>query len=78
MHQGVHENGECDYIKILNYIFSLRLLSEYFMIRIMKVLLKYSSMAIKCATLLDEGIVHLVYSKYNPFVMDGVIVCNMA
>ncbi len=48
------------------------------MIRIMKVLLKYSSMAIKCATLLDEGIVHLVYSKYNPFVMDGVIVCNMA
>jgi hypothetical protein len=29
-------------------------------------------------TVLDEGIVHLVYSKYNPFVMDGGIVCNMA
>jgi hypothetical protein len=29
-------------------------------------------------TLLDEGIVHLVYSKCNPFIMDGGIVCNMA
>ena len=43
-----HENGQCNYIKILNYIFSLRLLCEYFMIRIMKVLLKCSSMATKC------------------------------
>jgi hypothetical protein len=29
-------------------------------------------------TLLYEGIAHLVYSKCNPFVMDGGIVCNMA
>jgi hypothetical protein len=28
--------------------------------------------------ILDEGIVHLVYSKCKPFVMDGGIVCNMA
>jgi hypothetical protein len=34
--------------KILNYNFSLRLLNGYFMIRIMKVLLKCSKMAIKC------------------------------
>jgi hypothetical protein len=26
----------------------------------------------------NEGIAHLVYYKYNPFVMDGGIVCNMA
>ncbi len=26
----------------------------------------------------NEGIAHLVYSKCNPFVMDGGIVCNMA
>jgi hypothetical protein len=26
----------------------------------------------------NEGIVHLVYSKCNPFVMDGGVVCNMA
>ncbi len=44
-----HENMQCNYIKILNYIFLLRLLCEYFMIRIMKVLLKCSSMAIECA-----------------------------
>jgi hypothetical protein len=43
-----HENGQCNYVKILNYIFSLRLLCEYFMIRIMKVLLKCCSMAIEC------------------------------
>jgi hypothetical protein len=47
-----HENGQCNYIKIFNYIFSLRLLCEYFMIRIMKVLLKCSSMATKCANLI--------------------------
>jgi hypothetical protein len=29
-------------------------------------------------TLLDEAIVHLVYGKCNPFVVDGDIVCNMA
>jgi hypothetical protein len=29
-------------------------------------------------TLLDEVIAHLVYSKCNPFVMDGGVVCNMA
>jgi len=28
--------------------------------------------------LLDEGIVHLIYTKCNPFVVDGGIVCNMA
>jgi hypothetical protein len=44
-----HENGQCNYITILNYIFSLRLLCEYFLIRIMKVLFKCSSMATKCA-----------------------------
>jgi hypothetical protein len=43
------ENGQCNYIKILNYMFSLRLLCEYFMIKILKVLLKCSSMATKCA-----------------------------
>ncbi len=43
-----HENGQCNYIKILNYIFLLRLLCEYFMIRIMKVLLKCFGMATKC------------------------------
>jgi len=43
-----HESGQCNYIKILNYIFSLRLLCEYFMIRIMKVLLKCSNMATEC------------------------------
>jgi hypothetical protein len=43
-----HETGQCNYIKILNYIFSLRLLCEYFMIKIMKVLLKCFSMATKC------------------------------
>jgi len=47
------------------------------MIRIMKVLLKCSIMATKCANLINEGIVHLVYSKCSPFVMDGGIVCNM-
>ncbi len=44
-----HENGQCNYIKILNSIFSLRLLCEYFMISIMKVLFKCSSMGTKCA-----------------------------
>jgi hypothetical protein len=44
-----HEIGQCKHINILNYIFSLRLLCEYFMIRIMKVLFKLSSMATKCA-----------------------------
>jgi hypothetical protein len=29
-------------------------------------------------TLLNEGIVHFVYGKCNPFVVDGDIVCNMA
>jgi hypothetical protein len=43
-----HENEQCNYIKILNYIFSLKLLCEYFMIKIMKVLLKCSSMAREC------------------------------
>jgi hypothetical protein len=33
-----HENGPRNYIKILNYILLLRLLCNYFMIRIMKVL----------------------------------------
>jgi hypothetical protein len=47
-----HERGQCNYIKILNYNFSLRLLCEYFMIRIMKVLLKCCSMAIECANLM--------------------------
>lgn len=27
-------------------------------------------------TFLDEGVVHVFYSKCNPFVMDGGIVCN--
>jgi hypothetical protein len=31
-----HESGQCNYIKILNYNFSLKLLCGYFMIRIMK------------------------------------------
>jgi len=44
-----HENGQWNYIKILNYIFSLRLLCEYFMIRIMKLLFKCPDMATKCA-----------------------------
>jgi hypothetical protein len=26
----------------------------------------------------NECIAHLVYNKFNPFVMDGGIVCNMA
>jgi hypothetical protein len=26
----------------------------------------------------NEGIAHLVYSKCNPFVVNGGIVCNMA
>jgi len=43
-----HENGQCNYIKIL--FFSLRLLHGDFMIRIMKVLLKYC-MATKCVNL---------------------------
>jgi hypothetical protein len=43
-----HESVQCNYIKILNYIFSLRLLCEYFMIKIMKMLLKCSSMATQC------------------------------
>jgi fumarate reductase subunit C len=34
----------------------------YFMIRIMKVLLKCYNMAIECVNLLDESITHLVYS----------------
>jgi hypothetical protein len=50
-----HENGQCNYMKILNYNFSLRLLCGYFMIRIMKVLLKCSSMATKCANLIKWG-----------------------
>jgi hypothetical protein len=29
-------------------------------------------------TILNEGIVHLLYSKCNPFMVDGGIVCNMA
>ncbi len=44
-----HENGQCNYIKILNCIFSLRLLWDYFMIRIMKVLFESFNMATKCA-----------------------------
>jgi hypothetical protein len=43
-----HENGQCNYIEILNYNFPLRLLCEYFMIRIMKVLFKCSNMATEC------------------------------
>jgi hypothetical protein len=46
---SLHENGQCNYINILNYIFSLRLLCEYFMIRTMKVLFKCSIMATKFA-----------------------------
>ncbi len=46
------------------------------MIRTMKVMLKCFSMAIECATLLNEGIVHLVYNKCNPFMVDGGIVCK--
>jgi len=56
-----HESGQCNYINILNYNFSLRLLCEYFMIRIMKVLFKCCNMD-NVLTLLDEGIAHLVYS----------------
>ncbi len=49
------------------------------MIRIMKVLFKCSSMATTCANPIKyEGIDHLVYSKGNPFIMDGGIVCNIA
>jgi hypothetical protein len=48
------------------------------MIRIMKVLLKCSSMATNVLALLNESIIHLVYSKCNPFIMDGGIVSNMA
>ncbi len=48
MKGSFHENEQCNYIKILNYIFSLRLLCEYFMIRIMRVLLKCSNKATKC------------------------------
>ncbi len=29
-------------------------------------------------TPLDESIIHLVYSKCDPFIMDRGIVCNMA
>jgi hypothetical protein len=47
-----HESGQCNYIKILSYNFFLRLLWGYFMIRIMKVLLKRCSMAIECANLI--------------------------
>jgi len=50
-----HGNGQCKYMKILNYNFSLRLLCGYFMIRIMKVSLKCSSMATKCANLIRRG-----------------------
>jgi hypothetical protein len=50
-----HECGQCNYIKILNYIFSLSLLCEYFMIRIMKVLFKCSSMAVECVNLIKWG-----------------------
>jgi len=44
-----HEKEQYNYFKILNYIFSLRLLCEYFMIRIMKVLFRCFGMATKCA-----------------------------
>jgi hypothetical protein len=48
MKGSFHENGQYNYIKILNFIFSLRFLCEYFMIRIMKVLPKCFSKATKC------------------------------
>jgi hypothetical protein len=43
-----HESGQCNYIKILNYNFSLMLLCMYFMIRIMKVILKCCSIVTEC------------------------------
>jgi hypothetical protein len=45
-----NENGQCNYKKISNYIFSLRLLCECFMVKDnvkVKVLFKCSSMGIK-------------------------------
>jgi hypothetical protein len=37
-----HEGGKYNYIKVLKYFFSLRLLCEYFMLRIMRVLYSQS------------------------------------
>jgi hypothetical protein len=50
--RSFHERGQCNYIKMLNYNFSLRLLWGDFMINIMKVLLKCYSMAMECANLI--------------------------
>jgi hypothetical protein len=57
-----HESGQCNYIKILNYNFSLRLLCGYFMIKIMKYCLNVVAWSHNVLTLLNEGITHLVYS----------------
>jgi hypothetical protein len=57
-----HEIGQCNYIKILNYIISLRLLCEYFMIKIMKLLFKCYRMAIECANPIKWGYCSFGYS----------------
>jgi hypothetical protein len=74
-----HENGQCNYIKILNDNFSLRLLCGYFMIRIMKVLFKCCSMVIECVNPIKWGYYSFgVQYKCNSFMVDGCIMCNMA
>jgi hypothetical protein len=47
------------------------------MIRIIRYYLNTLAWSLNVLTLLDASIFHLVYSKCNPFVMDGGIVCNM-
>jgi hypothetical protein len=65
-------------IRIFFFFFPLRLLCGYFMIRTMKYYLNVLAWPQNVLTILNEGIVHLLYSKCNPFMVDGGIVCNMA